>query len=258
MKRCLPALPCLLLMAATCRGQYEWRSFPDDPGQFSLFQNGVQVGGYSVVEDYYRPFDARTKRWGPRSPCPTAPPRGNFGVLTEKIQDGEHYRLNGREVSRREIHGLLASADPKDGSKIPDTSNKWRVTVIGTDAERRQVLDDFAKHPALAPWKDRVLAEGYAPSDWEIARAGFVTSGHPTIYVQSPTAQVLHRQDDYQGGPEALAEALRRIDPNYRPEKDRDRRKSGSAITRWLHVPWSVPVVALGALAAVIYFRRKL
>jgi hypothetical protein len=38
---------------------------------------------------------------------------------------------------------------------------------------------------------------------------------------QAPDGAAKHRQDDYRG-PEKLAEAIRRADPNYRPERDPD------------------------------------
>jgi len=114
-----------------------------------------------------------------------------------------------------------------------------------------------AKHPSLAAWKDKIVASWYPPDHWAIARQGFQTGGQPTIYIQKPDGVVLHRQDDYQGGAEALAEVLRKLDPNYQPEKDRDRRKVD--LSGWLlpRIPWSVPAVLLGAAVLLVILRRK-
>lgn len=243
-------LVALSALPTPARAQYEWRAFPDDASQVALWHNGRQIGGYHLLEDYYRPLDAATGRWGERCAPPVDPPRRNFGLAQDKIRDGDHYSLNGREVSKEQIQQVLGD------SKVPDDSGKLRITVIG-DPNWRSVVEDFARHPALASYKDKVVAAWYAPDHWAIARQGFVTSGRPTIYVQAPDGTVLHRQDDYQGGAEALAEALRKIDPNYRPEKDRDLRKSG-LLNRFLpHIPWSVPATLASAAALLFLLRRK-
>ena len=79
--------------------------------------------------------------------------------------------------------------------------------------------------------------------------AGFVTTGKPTIYVQAPDGKVLHRQDDYQGGAPELAEAIRRIDPNYDPKKDFDLRK----LLRIPNPLSKVPVAAWLLAAGLLY-----
>src|SRR5205823_13551401 len=83
---------------------------------------------------------------------------------------------------------------------------------------------DVTQAPALAEWKDRLVVQAFAPDHWAVARAGFVTSGKPTVYLQTPSGQVLHRQDDYDDGPEGLARAIRRADPAYDAKKDPDQR----------------------------------
>jgi hypothetical protein len=237
----------------TCPPGYEWRTFPDDITQVALFQDGRQIGAYHLVEDYYRPFDPGTRQWGERSVPPVVPPRRNFGLAPHKIRAGDHYALNGKEVDRQQVCQVLQGDKDR---QIPDDASKVRVTVIGTAAERESVLHDFAGHPALALWKDRLLVAGYEPGYWAVQRQGFAGLGHPTIYVQAPDGTVLHRQDDYQGGAAELAEVLRKLDPNYQPAKDRDRRKVdlSGLVPR---LPWSVPVVLLGAGLLLFLFRRK-
>ena len=90
-----------------------------------------------------------------------------------------------------------------------------------------------------------------------MARVGFVTAGRPTIYVQDATGRVLHRQDDYDDGPEGLASALRELDPDYRPEADVDLRKVDvPAPPRSMSVPWSAWVLA-GAGVLIYLFGGK-
>jgi len=138
-----------------------------------------------------------------------------FGVDPDKISRGERYRIGGRDVSKREAIEQLGAPS----GQIPNDAANLRLTVIGADEDRRRVLDDLAKSPALASWKDKLVVQDYAPTDWAVTGAGFVTAGKPTLYLQQPDGKVLLRLDQYDG-PEALAEALRKADPNYRPDQD--------------------------------------
>lgn len=253
MRFTLLAVAGLVATACPAHAQYEWRPFADDINQAALYHNGRQVGAFHLLEDYYRPLDPATGRWGGRCQPPFEPPRRNFGLVRDKIRDGDHYSLNGREVSKEQIQQVLGDPD----HKVSDDSGKPRLTVIGAPSWRSIVQDDLSQHPALAAWKDKIVAAWYPPDHWAIARQGFQTGGNPTIYLQAPDGTVLHRQDDYRGGPAELAEVLRKLDPNYRPEKDRDRRKLD--LSRWLssQVPWSVPALLLSAAALLFIFRRK-
>jgi hypothetical protein len=92
------------------------------------------------------------------------------------------------------------------------------------------VADDLAHHPALAPWRDRLLVQAYCPGAWAVAGVGLQAGGRPTLVLQDAPgpgnrARVLHRQDDYAGGAAALAGALRRADPSYDPATDPDLRR---------------------------------
>jgi hypothetical protein len=242
-------LALVLLGTAPAAAGYEWRPFADEPAQVSLWLDGVQVGAYHLVEDYFRPLDPRTGKWGPRCGPPVPPPARNFGLVPGRIQAGEHFYLNGREVSRTDAHRVLAENDPR----IPDDPRRWHLTVIGEPADREPVLRDLKTHPALRPWQDRLAVQGYDPAHWAVTRQGFHAGGRPTVYVQAADGTVLHRQDDYRGGAEALAEALRRIDPNYRPDRDPDRRRPSLLAG----VPWSIPAAVVIAVVVLFAFRRK-
>jgi hypothetical protein len=262
MKQCvfsLATLVALTAFSATASGQlYEWRTFPDDAGVLALLENGRQIGVYYILEDTYR---ARLpgEEWSPPTCPPIQPPRRNFGVDTRHLHQGNHYLLNGKKVEREVIEQALQESGVKprevENRKIPDDSSKQRVTVIGTRAQTEKVLEDFQSHQALKPFKDRLLVAAYEPTHWCIQRQGFATHGKPTIYVQDVDGTVLHRQDDYEGGAEELARVLRKIDPDYRPALDKDRRKL--LPFKLPHIPWSVPVLAVLVVFLAIYYRRK-
>lgn len=241
---------------------YQWRQLPDDAGVLALLQDGRQVGVYYVLEDVYRARLANGAWSPPMTSCvlPIKPPKRNFGVAENHLHLGSHYSLNGRTVERNVIEQVLQESGVKprqvEDQKIPDDSRKQRLTVIGPRAQTEPVLRDFQSSEHLRPFKDKFLVTAYEPSHWSIQRQGFRTTGQPTIYVQDVDGTVLHRQDDYEGGAEALARALRQIDPEYRPEKDKDRRKI-FPLLKLPTLPWGLlAVLGLAAMVLVLY-RKK-
>ncbi len=122
----------------------------------------------------------------------------------------EGYSTHKGEVTRDEAIRLLGQQP-----RIPDEAGKLRLTVIGSDNAR------VAAYAAINPVREKFVVKEYAADHWAVAASGFVVSGDPTVYVQTPTGKVLHRQ----GGVQGLAEALRKVDPNYRPDTDPDLRK---------------------------------
>jgi hypothetical protein len=174
----------------------------------------------------------------------------NFGLDRQYFEAPrqERYAINGLAVSREDVLKRLMAS-------VPDDQSKPFLTVIGAVPARRQVLADLEAAPALAPWKGKLRVQAYAPDEWAVARAGFATGGSPTLYYQAPDGTVLHRQDDYAGGADALATALRRADPSYNPAGDPDRRKALPGLGRDL--PWSVPLILLGAAALLTLYRPK-
>jgi hypothetical protein len=159
------------------------------------------------------------------------------GVAPEKISKQERYTLNGREVGAGEV--------PKDSKRL-------RLTIIGSETERKKVTDDLNQNPLLMPFTMNLLVRDYAPEHWHVARSGFVTTGHPSIYLQAPDGKVLHRTDSYPG-PAPLAEAIRKVDPNYDPKKDPDLGKKGASAAG---AP--LPMIVLGGMAALYIARRML
>ncbi len=180
-----------------------------------------------------------------------------------------HFVIFGNSKDLAKIHGpdyrhgpILVARDKALAlvKGVPDDGHKAWFTVIGTDAERKQVLDDFQANAAFEPYKQLVKVQAYAPDAWEMKGAGFVTTGHPSIYVQAKDGTVLHRQPDYEGGAEALAAALgrtnlRKPDPKYPPDKDPDKRKPDPIIPGLPTIPLSA--WALGAIGAVVLLTPK-
>jgi len=157
----------------------------------------------------------------------------NFGIDRSGLNGAaERITLDGRQITRAEATQILQAGS------LADDSGKLRLTVIGTQSDRRRVLEDL-KGP-LSDIAGQCLVQDYPPDHWAVAGAGFYTAGKPTIYVQAPDGTVLHRQDDYTDGAEGFRQAferLRKPDPNYRPDKDRDlRRPADGLLSRLIDV----------------------
>ncbi len=142
------------------------------------------------------------------------------GVQPEHLSNREVTTINGKEVSLpRAIEALYAG-------NIPPYLGYLRVLVIDADASRRKMVQgELSKLPEC---KD-VVVQAIPPDHWHLkdrdGKQVFYTAGSPTIYMLAPDGEVLHRQDDYQGGVESTAGALRKARSEYDSRKDPDRRK---------------------------------
>lgn len=240
----------LLLLVGIAAAGYEWRTFPEDKDELSLWKDGVQLGNYRLSESKYYPHLAPGV-WGAPCPPPYPPPREalapgqiekdgtiNFGLDRSQMPASGKHLLDGREVSKETL--LQALGPPR----LPDDSKWPSLTIIGPNDARQQVLSDLRSSPVLTAWKDRIKVRDYPPDHWAVRDAGFVTAGQPTIYCQAADGTVLHRQDNYRG-PEALAEVLRKADPTYQPERDPDLNKPLSNVPPWIWIGGGILVFLL-------------
>jgi|YNPNPStandDraft_1061719.scaffolds.fasta_scaffold00077_16 hypothetical protein len=176
----------------------------------------------------------------------------NFGIVRAGLNgSNERITLDGREITRSEAERILQAGS------LADDSGKLRLTVIGTEADRRRVLQDL--QGPLRDIAEQCLVQDYPPDHWAVTGVGFYTAGRPTIYIQAPDGSVLHRQDDYNDGAEGLRKAfqcLRKPNPNYQPDKDRDLRRPAGGLLSWLFALMTNPfrTVLSWILAAGVVF----
>lgn len=230
---------------------YRWER-GSDADNWNLYLNGKQIG--NRYRGRYRPLVSDGKLGEPCEPPllnPNDPPKVTLlkpkeeddcpelhdcqGVELDKIAHGEHpvYLLNGVEVEREQI--VQALVEGRD--ELKDDSELARITVISNDKlERDRVLADLENSPALSFCKGKVVVKAYPANHWAVTSVGFDTNGKPGIYFQAPAGwqvsgkltqggEVLHYQGDYDGGPDMLAQAIRKADPAYRNDRNPDRRK---------------------------------
>src|SRR5262245_55608183 len=123
----LPAAPGLALprpvQAPAPPVCYEWRPRADDPQRAYLYHGAEQIGGYDYPGGWYRPLDARTRAWGPRSLPPLPPPAPELLPLRPRVADygvdvrmigtaGERFSVNGRPVGRDHALSALRGLPP--------------------------------------------------------------------------------------------------------------------------------------------------
>ena len=220
---------------------YRWQSTPTDPGRLYLYRDGVQIGGYDLAEHFYRSYDG--KDWGPRTEPPLPPPC--FGVALAKIGGQPIYRLNGQPVPARAAYEAVDKG-------FDDDSGKFRVTLIGPAEVRAKAREALENHPDFTSLKPRVIVRDFAPDHWAM-NAGFVTTGQPTIYCQAPGGKVLHRQDDFAGGPAALIAAIRHASDRYDSSRDPDLRPRASSLVGTL----AAVLAVIAAGVALVRARRS-
>lgn len=139
----------------------------------------------------------------------------NFGMEPGRMGDKSRYTA----PSEKARQFIQESAGP---------DVKLHVTVIGSDDNRAPVVNDLMTNPAFASVRGSMLVQDYAPGEWEVDPSlGFKTDGQPTILVQTGKSaadpkggRVVYRASDYSMGAEALAEEIRKINPNYKPAVD--------------------------------------
>lgn len=215
---------------------YEWRVI--DENQVALYQGNKQVGVWIMARQCYRELLpdgnwSADQKLAPFLPLPSHVISQveqsvlNFGVDRNRLDSGvEKFWLGGREVTRKQAYFALEGK----GRDLIDDREKLRLTVIGSLSECKAVISDIESNPALSVFADTLLIQSYRPDNWAVKDIGFAP-GTPRIVVQSGpdsrgAGKVLHSQGDYEGGAAALADALRRVRPDYDPNKDKDQRKA--------------------------------
>jgi hypothetical protein len=186
-----------------------------------------------------RPFNARsmaaakaraeTARKADPPPRPTPPrPEPDRAPTPAVVQN---FGVDPARVGARDNHYTAPGAESRrfvaEASDAESRAGKLHVTVIGTDAERAPVVRDLKTHPAFAGLRDDLLVQDYRPDEWAVDPALGFRPGKPAIVVQTARGpgdpkggRVVYRSGDYAMGPEGLAEAIRRTDPDYRPDAD--------------------------------------
>jgi hypothetical protein len=221
--------------------------------RFKVDGREVGTGEFDGADFLFSPANGGKWRFTPTETVIGQVPAG--GIDPDKVAPGGHggFSMSGRDVDRQSAYEAL------NGSTIRDDSTHLRLSIIGPEAERKRVLADIRGNPALAEIAAGLVLAEFSAESWAVKGLGFVIDGKPTIYIQAPGGQVLHRQDDYDGA-EQLAGAIRRA-KEYDPKKDRDLRKpepttppAPSPVPKPTPTPASIPMWLVVGGMIVAYF----
>lgn len=248
--------------ACDCGGTcqcYEWKTttIEGGEGRLLLWRGGKLLGFWDVEQAYYRPW-LGGENWGERGNPPHPAPVGrepNFGVDREKVAPVSRVTLNGREITRDKAIQVI------EQSKIPDDSKKFRLVVIGAEADRKRVTDAWASvEPAV---KDRFAVWSVPPDHWslkdgETGEPVFKATGSPTVYCQAPGGKSLHRQDDFTGPQdfEAIRKAVKKYDAAADPDLRKPAPKTPAVDPSESPLPVVPTCCVVAAIAAAYYFRK--
>ena len=104
----------LLLTACTLAQADEWQRV--DNQEIALFREGKQIGNYSYAGHYWRPYDAKADRWGPKGKPPVKPPDAPPAPPLVPAAPSALQEVNARRTQRglppyQEDPGLTAAAE---------------------------------------------------------------------------------------------------------------------------------------------------
>lgn len=234
----------------------EWHKDRSAPGQIDLMRDGRMVGAYDVESGIYRRLvNYRRGLWSEPEALPDnvpLPPGGlleqvveNFGVDLDKLHaEADGYKIGGRKVTKEEAYEAIEKG-------LPDDAHKTRVTVIGTDEDRKRFEQAFrASDIASACVLWSVPPDHWSLKDIDTKTTVFKVDGKPTIYAQAPDGKVLWRQDDDAGA----IENLRKVNKPYDPKKDPG---PNAPVVPGLPagIPW--PLVAVGGVMLVAFLMGR-
>jgi hypothetical protein len=183
----------LVLMAtpgilAQCRGG---QCYIQQPQKQNWYYVGQYPNGYYMIlrdgqwvyqKNQYPDQDAEPVPT--EKPIPKALQEQNFGVDKDKLSGEDAYTVHSQhgscEISKQEAYKIV-------GDTLKDDSNKLRVTVIGDDGTQKKVLADI--NSLIKDINDWAIVRGYPPGHWALT-PGFVQSGSPTVYCQTPSSNV--------------------------------------------------------------------
>lgn len=199
--------------------ELKWSEIPLDSvkypkyagGQYALFAGTKQIGAWNAETGAFRYLNP-DGNFSNIVKCPIATPGiesrlksdntvANYGIDTEQMKrkPASPCTMNGRPVSFE---------DAINAVKFPDDSGKLRVTAVGSPQDTEAVKQQLV----AAGLGDKVLFQEYLPTDEVPKRSGF----QPGVTMQNPTGPVAHRQEGYGN----VAEAVRKVRPDYDPKKD--------------------------------------
>lgn len=136
----------------------------------------------------------------------------NYGIDTSRLSKRERWDANSPEAIR-----FVRESKAKGDQHHAD---RCYVTVIGTVEECRAASNDWKTSAEYDGLREKAWFQEFRPGQWQVRDdLGYHATGTPTVLVQKSDGEVVLRENSYRG-PGAIATALRKADPSYKPERD--------------------------------------
>lgn len=248
----------LIMVTASVLGQLSDASSVPVTGSYPVIYNGVHFVVYGSPDPNIPGSVMWDKRYVPNVKSYW---KAKNAMSSDKPDVTPNYGLEPTRMGGKGEQIIAESARAKQfyseaQGQAGDVASRLHVTVVGSDSERKVVLDDLAKHPAFAELRPFLLVQDYAPGEWAVDPSLGFQPGTPSIIVQQgktstdPTGgKVVYRTADYAIGPDALAQELRKARPDYQPKRDpspSNQAKAGCPLGFTHEMLW--PTIAVSAL----------
>lgn len=220
-------------------GWYPLKLYPGQFGYWDGYDYVVQFNP-ATLEVWF--FNKETSRWSePVTPTIAAfPPDDDLpleeyvgdlptGVMIEELEKSKPgFAVNGQQISEATAKHLVEEG-------LPNEIGKGWITAVGPPAFLAQVELALGKVPVA----DRLLYQGYEPTEWVVDRFAlksnpkFQTTGQ-AIIIQAPNGKAVHMQydaGDQESFSKALTEAVAAFDATKVPDLRDD--NFLTKVTRW-------------------------
>ncbi len=218
----------------------QWAAFSGEPRRYGLYRGNLQIGHLNA-EGNYRPL-LIDGAWGDFCEPPIARPVNAKRPIPQPLigQDDDQksaddippdgvdpakirthlYTINGQPISEAEAKRRVKQHDIgqlKDDSALP------RLTIVGPEADRKAFLSRSDVTPSLQYvllTGRSVGTPGFDPGDFRVNDRGLVSGKAYLTKANAgqPNKGLLIASGDITGGNNAaLIEALKALDPSYKP-----------------------------------------
>lgn len=214
-----PPIPTSKPFVAQQVPEQRWVQVAPGSDWFDIWSGGVYLGRFHVPQS--------DKKVSP--PLALTEPEREFCTNTKGVDCSRVATYGDSFCGRRLAPGQVLDAMQKEGM-VPDDLKRNYVAVVAGGLRAQEMMDALNSDPECKAYLARCKVRCIDPASPLIAGTKLNSGTDCSLVVMGPEDQngravVLHRQNDFAGGAKAFMEAIRKADPTYTPDSDRDHRK---------------------------------
>ena len=187
---------CAITLFVCGMGDYQWKPVEGNTQCVTLCMDGVEVGSYCLRTGRYSKLSEDGTLVPDNSPIgipeeyakKAREETGNYGLDWTKIGSRELFKLNGKEVSKEKVYGVFDA-----NKELNDDSKHLRLTVIGPEKDRNDLLAEIKKNKGFEGIEKESLVQSYPKDHWALTGKGFdIAPKGATVYLQLPNGEVVY------------------------------------------------------------------